>query len=427
WKETRGQEPDIDGGPPRGEGHRFMNHDIAFGGSVRENSSGSSSSDGAGEDINFSITSSVESNGMKQESAPSTTVPQEVPPDEDLRSAPSGAASAHTVTQDGPQVSITLLDSNDGGGEVAAPMQAEAPPAEHLIFPAQFGTCHAGGAGDDRSQSEATTGSVSPPRTAHFSCARTPRASGGGTSSSPATAGEDPCIFQTSAHQGKAIDSMPSPGSSTSRSIPLRHGEHLPGTGAGSPGACKAVVPAGSFDGVDVERAEVDGRTDAAAAAEEDVASSQTQEEPACGVGSEGGRACLPSTQQENEDEQHVLQEQGHGGQEERADSAKRLSLKEDNNHVNIFSDRAVPMTTTPTMTMAMKGDNGAPPPSHPPLQVSPSPPPYLPQQTHQVQHGSQLSRPEGFEGMTHGSHGWAQPNDGRFVNETHHHDQFHH
>lgn len=158
----------------------FMDNDTAVEHSARE-TRGTGSSSSTAEDNNDDATSSSEEalreRHRMSQAAPAATVPPALPHRE-LPGTPVGTL---------PQGSEVALQASAGsGGE--APTEPKSTTLENLKLPSEEARCDSV-IDDDRSQSEATTGSVSPAPAACFSSGATP--TGGGPPSPPASVAEE--------------------------------------------------------------------------------------------------------------------------------------------------------------------------------------------------------------------------------------------
>ncbi|CAN0412053.1 unnamed protein product, partial [Ectocarpus sp. 12 AP-2014] len=275
-----------------------------------------------------------ESHDMNQE-APAATVPPVLPSHE----LPGTAVG--TLPPQGSEVALQA--SAGSGGE--APTELRATSLESLILPSGEETgCDSGGSDDDRSQSEATTGSVSPAPAACFSSDATP--AGGGPPSPPASVAgaaaakeaQSRMFRQTGPHdKTPAVNFTSSSTSSVTSFQQPQEGHHHPPAEPAyslSLAASVAVLPGGPAAGA------------ASAAAEEGeknarmMSSPSAKELPRSGSGATAGRrdnSLPPSPLLEHEDQ--------NPGQQEAAPAASAATIKrtleEGGGDTNIHADDA--------------------------------------------------------------------------------------
>ncbi|CAM9275396.1 unnamed protein product, partial [Ectocarpus sp. 13 AM-2016] len=315
-----------------------MDHDTAAEHSARE-ARGAGSSSSPAEDHNDDGTSRPDQQALREshdmnQAAPAATVPPALPSHE----LPGTAVG--TLPPQGSEVALQA--STDSGGE--APTELKATSLESLILlSAEETGCDSGGSDGDRSQSEATTGSVSPAPAACFSSYATP--AGGGPPSPPASVAEAAAakeaqsrMFHTGPPDGTAAVTLTASSTSSVTSFQQQEGHHHPPAepvNSLSLAASAAVLPGGPAAGA------------ASAAAEEGEKNARIMSSPSAAKlpssSSTGATAerrdnsLPPSPPSEHEDQNH--------GQQEAAPAASAATtiktLEEGGDDTNIHADDA--------------------------------------------------------------------------------------
>ncbi|CAM9832257.1 unnamed protein product [Ectocarpus fasciculatus] len=322
-----------------------MDHDTAVEHSASE-TRGTGSSGSSAEDSKDDATSSPEQALREQhdmnQAAPAATVPRVLPNHE------LPGTAVETLPQ-GPEVALQAPAGSGGG----APAEPKATSLENLMLPCEGAAGCDSDSDDDRSQSEATTGSVSPALAACFSSDATP--TGGGPPSPPASVAEPAaaakeapsCMFpQTGPPEGKIIPLAPSSSGVIMSQQQQQAGYHHPPSEPTFSPSLAAAVPPVSAAVLHGEPAA--GAAAAAAAAEEGeknarMSSSPSAKEPPSSSSEEGA---TPEQGHDSFVPPSPLQE--HGGQNQgRQEAAPAASvatttittLEEGSDDTNVHAD----------------------------------------------------------------------------------------